>query len=162
MEMNMRFLLIPILLFSSLANAEGKVAMPLKYSTECILQAVAMKKHISLRPEIAVPPVFVESKVPLKQFQDAIEPQWHLRPDSFLNAYIFARNEIYLLDDLEYYQKHERYIDDSLAHELTHYVQVMYQHADLNEDDSLEGEAIDVQTWFREEFMKTGKSPCAK
>lgn len=154
-------LVLVALLFSGFAR--GEEAVSLKYTPECILQAVLAKKHQEFKPEVPMPAVYVESKTPLKQFQDAIEPQWGMRPDSFLNAYVFARNEIYLLDEARYYQQTGRFIDDSLAHELTHYVQVMYQHFDLSGgDDSLEADAIDVQTWFREEFMKTGKSPCGR
>ena len=44
-------------------------------------------------------------------------------------------------------------VDDSVAHELTHFVQAKYQNFDLN-DESLEWDAIDVQNWFRENFCK--------
>jgi hypothetical protein len=155
-------LIVSLLLTVSPARAESGVA-ELKYSPECILQAVAKEKHIALRNDVALPPIFVESKTPLKQFQDAIEPQWHLRPEAFSNAYIIARNEIYLIDEADYYARNDRFIDDSLAHELTHYLQVVYQHFDLGSgDESLEGDAIYVQTWFRDEFMRTGKAPCGQ
>lgn len=133
--------------------------MPLQYDAACMLKAVLKKKNLPFKPDIAIPPVFVESKTPIKQFQDAIEPQWNMRPERFLNAYALKRNEIYLMDDSEYYTRHGRFVDDSLAHELTHYVQAQYQGFDLN-DDSLESDAIDVQNWVRQEYMKTGKSPC--
>ncbi len=47
-------------------------------------------------------------------------------------------------------------MDDSLAHELVHYVQVKYQKFDLN-DESLEWDAVDIQTAFREKFCPVSK-----
>jgi hypothetical protein len=59
------------------------------------------------------------------------------------------------MDDAAYYTQLRRCIDDSLAHELTHYVQVVYQGWVLDGfDDSIEFNAIDVQTWFREQFCR--------
>lgn len=134
---------------------DGKVieTAKLKYSPACILREVADKMGVKLRTEISIPPVFLASDIPLKQFQDAIEPQWNFRPDMVTNAYIILKNEIYLIDELAYYQKTKRFIDDSLAHELAHFVQVRYQNADLSRDESLEPGAIDVQTWFRETYL---------
>lgn len=132
----------------------------LTHSPDCILQAIAMKKHITLRAEIPSPEIFVQSKTSLQQFQDAVEPQWNIRPDEFTNVYVYRLNEIYLIDEAGYYQTHNRFIDDSLAHEFVHFLQVKYQNADLNSDESLEFEAVDIQTWFRETFMRKGLSPC--
>jgi hypothetical protein len=54
-----------------------------------------------------------------------------------------------------YDSQHHRFIDDSLAHELTHYVQVKYQGWVLDGmDDSIELNAIEVQTWFRETYCQ--------
>jgi len=148
-----------LLSLALLPAAQPMEPMALTYSPECILQSLAKEKNITLRDDMPV--IFLESQTPLKQFQDAVEPQWKLRPDMFLNAYIAHLNQIYLMDEKAYYVKHGRFVDDSLAHELMHYLQVKYKGASLEgADDSLESEAVDVQTWFREEFMKTGKSPC--
>jgi hypothetical protein len=113
-----------------------------------IFEQVLARKNQILNPSLAIPKVFYASQTPLKQFQDALEPQWGFRPDVFTNAYAAQLNEIYILDDYEYYKKNERCMDDSMAHELTHYVQSKYQGFDLD-DESLEWDAVDVQSWFR-------------
>ena len=130
-----------------------KPTVSLKYDLKFILTKVLEYKHLDFKNDIALPPLFLKSKTPLNQFQDAIESQWGQRPKEFTNAYAIKSNEIYLLDDADYYKKTGRCIDDSLAHELTHYVQVKYQNFDIN-DESLEWDAIDIQTWFRENFCK--------
>lgn len=154
--------LAAFLLFFSLvpAGEKGPPVSPL-YPVTCLLETVAAKKRLPLRAEVPVPTVYLESKTPLQQFQDAIEPQWGQRPDVFLNAYVKDRNEIYVIDDSAYYRRTNRYLDDSLVHELTHYMQVKYQDADLQNDDSLEAEAVELQTWFRETYMRPGLNPCA-
>lgn len=100
-----------------------------------------------------MPAIYYKSQTPLKQFQDAIQKQWGMRPDVFTNAFAVANNEIYILDDAGYYEEHKRCMDDSLVHELVHYVQVKYLNWDIN-DESLEWDAIEIQTEFREEFCK--------
>jgi len=42
----------------------------------------------------------------------------------FANVYVMARNEIYLMDDAGYYRRIRRTLDESLAHEFAHYLQV--------------------------------------
>jgi hypothetical protein len=123
----------------------------LKYDLNFILEKVLSYKHLEANSSIINPIIYLKSKTPLKQFQDAIESQWGQRPKEFTNAYAVKNNEIYLLDDADYYKKTERFIDDSLAHELTHFVQVKYQNFDIN-DESLEWDAVDIQTWFRDNF----------
>ncbi|MFA6237565.1 MAG: hypothetical protein WC635_09585 [Bacteriovorax sp.] len=152
--------LILIVLLNALSlislNAEEaarKVPAKLQHEVEFILEKVLLKKNQPLRTDIAFPKIYYKSKTPLKQFQDAIEKQWGFRPDVITNAFAVANNEIYLMDDADYYSKKKRCMDDSLAHEFTHYVQVKYQNWDLN-DESLEWEAVDVQTAFRNEFCK--------
>ncbi|MFZ3230618.1 MAG: hypothetical protein WA160_10475 [Pseudobdellovibrio sp.] len=125
----------------------------LQFSVQFILEQVLSKKNMAFKPDVKTPAIYMSSVVPLRQFQDAIEPQWGLRPDSIINAFIILKNEIYLLDEAAYYKKNNRCIDDSLAHELTHYIQSQYQGFDLN-DDSLEADAIEIQTWFRETYCK--------
>jgi hypothetical protein len=125
----------------------------LQNSFEFIFKQVMIKKNQVFNPRLDLPQLFVESLTPLKQFQDAIEPQWGFRPDVFTNAFADLRNEIYIIDEADYYRRNQRCMDDSVAHELTHYVQSKYQKFDLN-DESLEWDAIEVQTWFRENFCK--------
>jgi hypothetical protein len=144
-------IILLIFLFSISNTALAKKTVKLKYDVLFTLEKVLEYKKLKFNPEIQLPPLFLKSKTSLKQFQDAIESQWGTRPNEFTNAYSVVNNEIYLLDDADYYRKTGRCIDDSLAHELTHYVQVKYQHFDIN-DESLEWDAIDIQTWFREKF----------
>lgn len=146
-----------LLLWGVLAQAEP---MKLQNSAACTLQAVASRKRIQLRADAPLPTVFLESETPLVQYQDAVEPQWGFRPERFLNVFVAALNEIYLINDAGFYVPRGRFVDDSLAHELAHYLQVVYENADPLNGDSLETEAVAVQTWYREMFMQTGSSPC--
>lgn len=123
--------------------------MKLKYDPSYILETVAREMNVTLRPDIPVPAIFIESATPLKRFQEAISTQWKFRPHVFANAYAVARNEIYLMDDASYYARRKRTLDDSLAHELAHYIQVRYLNADLA-DPSWENDAVAVQDRFRE------------
>jgi hypothetical protein len=112
-----------------------------------ILQAVAREMNVSLRPDIPAPEILLESTTPLRRFQEAISAQWGFRPHVFTNAYAVRSNEIYLTDDPAYYRKLKRTLDESLAHELAHYLQVRYLNADLAEE-SLENDAVAIQVWF--------------
>ena len=114
-----------------------------------ILQQVARQMNVTLRPDVPLPKIFLESNTPLRRFQEAIAPQWRFRPPVFANAYVMATNEIYLSDDASYYKRRNRTLDDSLAHEFVHYIQVRYRHEDLA-DDGCEMEAITVQLSFIE------------
>lgn len=147
-------LILSLIPLTSLAKPEPA---KLRYSLEFIFEKVLEKKRQAHRPEIPFPRFFYESSTPLKQFQDAVEPQWGFRPERITNAFILHHNDIYILDEAAYYQKTGRCMDDSVAHELVHYVQGKYQGWDLH-DDSLEWEAIDIQTAFREEFCSSPES----
>jgi hypothetical protein len=124
----------------------------LRYDPRFILAVVARRMNVTLRPEIPVPAIFLESATALRQFQDAIEAQWRFRPHVFANAYVAARNEIYLIDDAAYYARAGRTLDDSLAHEFAHYLQVRYLSSDLA-DPSLESEAVAVQRGFQQDYV---------
>jgi hypothetical protein len=140
---------------SAAAAGENTVsAQPagLRFEPHFILAAVARRMNVTLRPEIPVPAIFFESSTPLRQFQDAIGPQWRFRPHLFGNASVVARTEIYLIDDAGYYARSGRTLDDSLAHEFAHYVQVRYLDANL-EDPTLESDAVAIQHGFRTEHM---------
>ena len=121
--------------------------MELQYDPHSILETIAQEMNVSLRPDIPVPQIHLESATPLRRFQDAVEAQWGFRPKAFSNAYVAARNEIYLTDDPGYYVRLKRTLDDSLAHELAHYVQARYLNADL-QDPSYETDAIAIQGRF--------------
>lgn len=127
----------------------AKLQHPLKFIIEKTL-ALKNKKY---NPAIPLPTFHFSSSTPLVQFQDAIEKQWGFRPDFITNAYAFANNEIYIMDDFDYYETQKRCIDDSVSHEIVHYIQDKYMGWDLN-DESLEWDAIEIQTQFREKYCK--------
>lgn len=127
----------------------------LKYSEEQIFDFILQFKNKSKVSTIPLPRLRLKSQTSLKEFQDAIEGQWGQRPAEITNAYIIALNEIYLMDDADYYQKLGRCLDDSLAHELTHFYQVKYQgYTPDGNDDFFELDAIEIQTAFREKFCQ--------
>jgi hypothetical protein len=142
---------ITILLALALGSSVFAGTKP-KYSTDFILSAVMQYMKVQKKPDIPLPKVHFESETPLQQFQDAIKDQWNMVPEYYSNAFAYRTNEIFLIDDDNYYQRLKRTIDDSLAHELTHYVQFHYQNYDLQLDDTAEAVAIDVQTWFRDNY----------
>jgi hypothetical protein len=119
----------------------------LQFDPAHILQAVAYRMNVTLRPEIPLPTILLQSRTPLARFQDAISVQWKFRPPVYSNAYVVERNEIYLMDDPAYYVRINRTLDESLAHEFAHYIQVHYLNADLA-DPSCESDAIAVQALF--------------
>ena len=147
----MKKLILLILLFHNLAIA--KTPAKFENSLSFIFDKALELKNQKNRPEIPFPNIYFESSTPIKQFQDAIEKQWGQRPRAFTNAYAIESNAIYIMDDADYYKKHQRCIDDSLVHELVHYIQVKYQNWDIN-DESLEWQAIDLQTNFRNLYCK--------
>ena len=139
------------MLFNADVSAGGARAAPvtLRLDPYVILHQVARQMNVTLRPDVPLPIIFLESNTPLRQFQQAIAPQWKFRPHVFANAYAVERNEIYLSDDPRYYRKRNRTLDDSLAHEFVHYIQVRYRNDSLADDDC-EMEAITVQLAFIE------------
>lgn len=139
--------------FLTLSTAEAYEVAKLKYALDFLIDKTLEKKRQTRRADIALPTFHFQSKTSLKQFQDAIEKQWGFRPDVITNAFAVENNEIYIMDDAEYYRRQNRCMDDSVVHELVHYVQVKYLNWDLN-DESLEWDAIEIQTQFREEFCK--------
>lgn len=133
-----------------------------RHDLGCTLTGVLRLMELAPRPDVPLPALLLQHKTPLKRFQDAIEPQWKMRPDVFANAYAAAKNEIYVLTEAEYYTRLSRHLDDSIAHELVHYVQVRYKGIAIEDfDESLESEAVHVQTQFRERYLRAGVSPCA-
>lgn len=118
-----------------------------------IFEKVLELKRQQLRPEVPLPALRFSSTTTLEEFQLSMLEQWGMRVDHITNAYSLKYHKIFLMDDSTYYQRTGRCMDDSLAHELTHFVQAKYQGFDLN-DESLEWDAIDVQTAFREAWCK--------
>lgn len=152
----MKKLIIIVLSFLSLSTTAFAARKPakLKYSLDFLLEKSLEMKKLTKRDDVEVPKFYFKSSTPLKQFQDAIEKQWGFRPDVFTNAFAVDNNEVYILDDAEYYRRNKRCMDDSVVHELVHYIQVKYQNWDLS-DESLEWDAIDKQTEFRNIYCPT-------
>ena len=145
-------LLLSFALAHAALGADTAAGAParLRFEPRFILEAVARQMNVTLRPEIPVPQVLLESTTPLRRFQNAMTAQWGFRPPVFANAYAVTRNEIYLMDDARYYSRLGRTLDDSLAHEFAHYIQVRYLNADLA-NDSYEIDAVAVQQHFKEQ-----------
>ena len=131
-------------------GADPSARARLQHDPRYILESVARQMNITLRDDEPLPRIHFESSTPLAQFQDAVAPQWHFRPPMIANVYVIARNEIYLADDPTYYRRLRRTLDESLAHEFAHYLQVRYFSANLA-DESCETEAVAVQFAFREQ-----------
>lgn len=164
-------------LFAMPASAAAPVR--LRYEPRCILQAVAtminedIGRHrgpavsaaiLAAARDPGVPVLRVESATPLVEFLTAVRPQ-DPSVDRFSNFYAVGANKIYLIDEAAYYARFanssRRSMDDSLAHEFVHYLQVRYlgySVAHLATDDA-ESMAISYQTLFREFFVIGGKTP---
>jgi hypothetical protein len=140
--------------------AEGRATERerLRFDPAFVLAQVAARMGVTLAPGAAPPAVLVESATPLARFRAALAPQWGFVPDAFGNAYAVGRNEIFLIDDPAYYARLGRTIDESLAHELAHYVQVTYLNADLGVP-SWEQDAIAIQAWFRSVHLSQHSDP---
>jgi hypothetical protein len=133
--------------------------MPLRHDPACVLAAVAWAMNVPLDPAKPKPAIRLETQTPLKEFQDAVEPQWGSRPDVFTNAYSPTADKIFLIEDAGYYERMHRDIADSLAHEYVHYIQVKYRGIGTGDfGDAEESEAVSWQTWFRDNYIR-GTAP---
>lgn len=144
--------LCALLALSGRAAAPEETAKP-AFRPECVLAAVAARKGVRLDPARRPPMVLFASLIPLARYREAAKEQLGgLEVDQVLNMYVVKTDEIFISDAARNYGRHGRTIDDSIAHEFGHYLQVVYDGADLADDvnDSLETEAIALQTWFRE------------
>lgn len=149
----MKILILLLISFPVFSKPSPAATAKLRYPVDFIFEKVLEKKFQTYRSDVPFPVIRYESATPLVEFQDAIEEQWGMRPDKITNAFAVKHNKIFMNDDAAYYERTGRCMDDSLAHELVHYVQAKYQGWDLN-DDSLEWQAIEIQTAFREEYCK--------
>jgi hypothetical protein len=125
----------------------------LQHDPQFILEAVAKRMGVVLRPDIPPPTIRLESRTPLARLQAAAERQWGFRPKVFTTTYATASNEVYLIDEAALYDNYGGTLDDSLAHELVHYIQARYL-GDRFTTDWSETEAVAVQSWFRREYME--------
>ncbi len=157
--------LVTFLAVLALGNftAYANEIVTLRHEAKCILRAVADHLGIALCRGVPTPEVRYSSMTPLSEFQIAAESVSHMRPNAVCNSYFAGRNLIFLTDNPAYYQK-GRTLDDALAHEYTHFIQVRYGTPAAREDDERkEREAVQVQLWFRETFMSDpsrSRNPC--
>ena len=119
-------------------NVEMAAPVKLRFEPRFILDTVAERMKVTLRADVPLPAIFLESTTPLRQFQDAMEGQWQFRPPLIANSYSIATNEIYLSDEASFYRRFKRTLDDSLAHEFVHYIQARYHGEDLTHDGLIE------------------------
>jgi hypothetical protein len=124
----------------------------LQHDPQFILEAVAGRMGVRLRSDLAPPAILLESGTPLQRLQAAADKQWGFRPPVFVTMYAMESNEVYLIDKATLYGRDPATLDDSLAHELVHYIQANYLGDRVNTDWS-ELEAVAIQTWFRGKFM---------
>ena len=137
----------------SIVTAYPAEIVTLRHEAACILHRVANHMGILLRRDVPTPVVRYSSTTPLSEFQSSVEAVSPMRPRAVCNSYFAGRNLIMLTDDATYYQE-GRTLDDSLAHEYTHFIQDRYGGgAGREDDDSKEREATQVQFWFRKTFM---------
>lgn len=144
-----------VIVAAALAEAQTSLipAQNVIDARDCVMKLVAAKKNITLIETVPAPEIKPEGLHSLADFQDAAESFWGFRPEAYLNMYNPLKNEIFIMTGREYYDKYERSVFDSLAHEITHYLQHRYQNADFTSgDDSLEWDAIETQSWFRETY----------
>jgi hypothetical protein len=132
-------------------EAPARIAT-LQHDPQFVLEAVAKRMGVALRPDLPPPAIRFESRTPLERLQAAAERQWGFRPEVFTTTYATAENAIYLIDEARLYEQYGGTLDDSLAHELVHYIQALYL-GDRFTTDWSETEAVAVQTWFRNEHM---------
>lgn len=145
--------LLTLVLFTLAGSLSfAQIARP-KDATKVIMERILTYKNLIFDPLKPIPEIRYSSETELIDFQNDIEPQWGFKPNVITNAFIWKQNRIYLLDDSKYYESTSRCIDDSLAHELTHFIQYAYRGWDLN-DESLEWDAVDTQTWYRENYCQ--------
>lgn len=125
----------------------------LQRDPQFILQTVAEHMGITIRPEVPLPKVLLESKTPLARLQAVAERQWGFRPRAFVSVFAPNTNEIYLIDDAAEHEERGSTLDDALAHEFVHYLQETYRKT-VRQTDWSEYEAVVVQTWFRAHHVK--------
>ena len=136
----------------------GRDQAVLRFEQDCILQAVTIHMGVSLRGTVAPPAVSLSSATPPAAFQKAAQAEWDVMTDRLTNAYFAGRNWIFLIDTHSLYQQ-GRTLDDSLAHEYAHFLQVRYRAVNPAHNDRNEREAIAVEHWFRATFMSPFAPP---
>jgi len=134
-------------------HPESASSMTLHHNPDFVLRAVAARMGVELLPEIPLPAVLLESSTAPERWRAATEQHWGMRSPVFTSFYAADQNEIYLIDDTVSHERRGSSLDDVLAHELVHYLQARYRRGALHTDWA-ELEAVQIQRWFRAEFMQ--------
>jgi len=125
----------------------------LRHDPDFVLRAVAARMGIELLPDNPMPAVLLESSTAPGRWRAAAERHWGMRSPVFTSFYTPDQNEIYLIDHTASHERRGSSLDDALAHELVHYLQTRYRR-DVLHTDWAELEAVQIQRWFRAEFMQ--------
>jgi hypothetical protein len=158
----MRAIFSILLILSSVqANAAGILpASELEHvrnSVPCVLDFVLKKNWKTFDSAIPLPRVVFSHEVTVEEFNKSVASPYTYYP-TVQNAFVPKENTIYLDSRTVVYEKYGKTLIDSLAHELTHYVQHFYWHY-TEEDaysDGAESLAVRTQFAFREEDSNTG------
>ena len=114
-----------------------------------IFQIVARKMGLEINESIPKPIILTDKEITRKKFNDYLG--WDAEEIS--PYYFYKKNTIVIPPDCKL---------DSLAHELAHYFQVMYQNENLDFDcgayiENLEMEAVAIQRWFKAKYLQPQK-----
>ncbi len=126
----------------------------------CILDYVVANRYMKRNASLPMPEIVYGHEISVEEFNRRLADMLgDFRYSAVSNVYYSSENTIFLSDtEASYPEKSGRTIYDSLAHELTHYVQYAYRHYSNEEaaSDGAEEEAVYVQNDFREAFSKGG------
>ena len=132
----------------SFPNKEIKDIKNFRQYSEDILKIVINKKGLKINEKIPQPKIITEDEITLKEFNENLG----YSPDFFNGIfpyYVQKHNKIIVLNNSKL---------DTLAHEFVHYFQAKYQKINIEEiydpGNSLESEAVTVQKWFKEKYLK--------
>lgn len=155
------FAFLPILAQAASSHPNGN---RLRAELPCILKSILEIRKLTFNTHYPLPELVLDTETDLKSYQDDVEPQWNFRPDAIVNVFVAHRNRIYLYTNPDYYKPKKRFVEDSLAHELFHYVQVYYDGIPVDQfSDFDEMAAVEIQNQFREKYqdrLESGRSLC--
>lgn len=115
---------------------------------DSIMAIVAERMNVKLNKNIPKPRIITDSEITTQEFSKLLG-----YPEDYFTAvcpyYFHKQNTILVLKESRL---------DTLAHEFVHYFQIKYQNADIDNNqactDALESQAVYIQHWFKDEYMK--------
>jgi hypothetical protein len=142
------------ILFSISGVASTSDLEVIKGKAQCTFLAVAKQMKISKKAVDEGPPIIVYSgETSIDEFNRENEGILNAKLKVFTNVFIGQNNKIFLQTDPAWYKAPATALD-SLAHEFTHYFQLLIVDRDLTSpflySEQSESEAIYMQKWFRE------------